>query len=37
MMDAIHALLREKAYHKQQFTMNVKMRYNCANISQRGV
>ena len=29
--------LREKAYHKQQFIMNVIMRYNCANIPQRAV
>ena len=37
MMDVIHAFLREKAYHKQQFIMNITMGCNCANISHKAV
>ena len=36
-MEANNAFLTEKTYHKQQFTMNIMMRCNCANISHKAV
>lgn len=37
MIEAIYAFLIEKAYINLQFTMNIMMRCNCANVSHKAI